>query len=452
MKYTKFPKIDRKTRLQDGWRWVFHVYDQVLQRNQKVPVERVPAQIRSSQNEEEVAEWCRRQDDAEQSRHRRLEVAQSWRQKHEEKGLLLAAFVERLKKVAPNSWFTSACHLENYVFRFFLVEKQLHNMNDWELYYEEFIVWLGQVKPLKGTKPSLALNTQNNIIVALNQFLAFMEEKRQILRHRRCSPHPNEALPKVSAADLVENHELPALYAALGSLKLLSREAFQICRGTGLRTNEAQGLCLPFVTQGHMDDGEKTGKIHRALADHGLGSYHGYICLESQPALASIRATKSYFDADLKRHVIAGSVPRAPLKCRSEISPKWYRYIPIYDKDTWNTLVDACSRAQAQFEKRVYGDDPYDYLLFDGLTSSAYYNDVVKAYAQTGLRYRCPHKLRHTFLTWFYDKTGEDLFLAEKVAGHRDKKTIEVYSHIREQIGRERVFAQQKSRPLTKVS
>jgi integrase len=70
----------------------------------------------------------------------------------------------------------------------------------------------------------------------------------------------------------------------------------------------------------------------------------------------------------------------------------------------------------------------------------------------TELLVNTTHKLRHTFLTWFYDKTGEDLFLAEKIAGHRDKKTLEIYSHIREQIGRERVFAQQRARPLTKVS
>lgn len=40
--------------------------------------------------------------------------------------------------------------------------------------------------------------------------------------------------------------------------------------------------------------------------------------------------------------------------------------------------------------------------------------------------------------TWLYDKINEDTFLAEKIGGHRDKRDIERYNHIREQIGRER--------------
>lgn len=452
MKYSKHPKIDRKTGQQNGWRWEFRVYDQELQHNRKVPVDQIPEHIRNSQDEKEVDEWCRLQDAAVQSRRFRLEQALAWRTKYHDKDKLLEMFTEKLKKIAPKSWRTSICHLENYVFHFFLDIKQLNNMNDWELYFEEFVDWLGKVKPMKGVQPHLALNTQNNIITANNQFLAFMEEKHQIARFKKCPAHPDELLPKVSAEDLIEDHELPVVQAALLEIREVSSKMYRVGHQTGLRSMELKGLCLPFITQGNMLDGPKTEKIHRALEERGLGNYHGYICLESQAAIDAVRVAKSYYDVDLKRHLVAGTVPRVPLKCRKDISPKWYRYIPIYDKETWNILVEACEVASALYEKRIYGNDPRDYLLFDGITSSSFYADVVKAFEKTGLRYRCPHKLRHTFLTWFYDKIGEDSFLAEKVGGHRDKKSIEIYSHIREQIGRERVFAQQKMKPLSRVS
>ena len=73
---------------------------------------------------------------------------------------------------------------------------------------------------------------------------------------------------------------------------------------------------------------------------------------------------------------------------------------------------------------------------------------MVKAFSITKLKERSPHKARHTFLTWFYGETLEDVFLAEKVGGHRDKRSLEVYSHMREQLGRELQF---KERGLRKM-
>ena len=55
------------------------------------------------------------------------------------------------------------------------------------------------------------------------------------------------------------------------------------------------------------------------------------------------------------------------------------------------------------------------------------------------------------FLTGFYEKVEEDAFLAEKVGGHRDKRDIERYNHIRELIGRERVIQQSQARRFSLV-
>jgi integrase len=142
-----------------------------------------------------------------------------------------------------------------------------------------------------------------------------------------------------------------------------------------------------------------------------------------------------------------GSVPRKPLKTRKSIDPKWYRYIPIFDKDTWNTLVKRWNERIEELENQSVEIDPRDGLLFEGITSSMFYADCVKAFTKLGLKFRSPHKLRHTFLTWFYDKTNEDLLLAKKVGGHEDLRSMENYSHLTEQIGLERTrFAQKKSK------
>lgn len=75
-----------------------------------------------------------------------------------------------------------------------------------------------------------------------------------------------------------------------------------------------------------------------------------------------------------------------------------------------------------------------------------FYSDLAKALSKLNLKHRSPHKLRHSFLTWFYDKVGEDMFLAEKVAGHRDHREVEDYNHLSELIGREQAIKGQVRR------
>lgn len=80
-----------------------------------------------------------------------------------------------------------------------------------------------------------------------------------------------------------------------------------------------------------------------------------------------------------------------------------------------------------------------------------FYIDMMKAFEKTGLRKRSPHKARHTFLTWFYAEILEDTFIAEKVGGHRDKRSLEVYSHMREQLGREIQFKKRGMKKMSRV-
>jgi hypothetical protein len=312
----------------------------------------------------------------------------------------------------------------------------LNNINDWHVFFGDFRSWLKKVKPLKANKKNLMLNTQAKVINALNAFLRFAHSKSWIETLRKCASYKREETLTVTVDDLFREEEGPSIRRALRDIRPISEEFFVVLVGTPLRENEGLGLCADFISEGRIE-GAKSSKIHNSLEKYGLGEYHGYICLESQPARDSICISESWTDRHGKKWEI-NSVPRKPLKHRKKIDPSWYRYMPIYDLDAWNILVRRANEALDKFDKKVYTTDPKDYLLFDGLTASMFYSDLAKALELLKLKHRSPHKTRHTYLTWFYDKINEDSFLAEKVAGHRDKRDIERYNHIREQIGRER--------------
>lgn len=191
--------------------------------------------------------------------------------------------------------------------------------------------------------------------------------------------------------------------------------------------------------------------LHNQLAVCGLENYHGYICLESQPALPGLRTEKRFKD----RFGVTwdnGSVPRKPLKLRRKIEPENYRFIPIFDKKSWNIIVERWNQQQDKLEEKTHGKESRDYLLFEGLTTSMFYGDLQKAFDKAKLRFRSPHKLRHTFLTWFYDKTDENRFLAKNVAGHNEERSVQVYSHMNEQIGREQERKEQSKRKMKLIS
>ena len=78
-------------------------------------------------------------------------------------------------------------------------------------------------------------------------------------------------------------------------------------------------------------------------------------------------------------------------------------------------------------------------------------SDLTEALRMLALPQRSPHKARHSFLTWFYSTVGEDEFLADKVAGHRDRRDIERYCHLSEMMGREQKEKQKGKQRLQKV-
>jgi integrase len=274
----------------------------------------------------------------------------------------------------------------------------------------------------------LRLNTQNRIIKALNVFLEFVgrENDEQI---RKCPVYKRSDMIQVTALDVFEEDEIEKIQIALLGIRKESHDLFTVLARTGLRVNEALGLCFSFINEGHFK-GKKLDKLHKQIMMYeDLGEYYGYICLESQPAVNKIRTDKRFKDRFGQTWEV-GSVPRKPLKLRSKIAPENFRFVPVFDKFAWNTIATRWNIQQELFEKKSYGKDGRDYLLFEGISACMFYNDVQKAIEICKLRFRSPHKLRHTFLTWFYRHTDENRFLARKVAGHNEERSVQIYSHI----------------------
>lgn len=445
----KLPRIDRKTGEQNGWRWDFRSYNKTKRRYEPVQVDAIPKHIRESQDEAIVQAYCQSRSAEEDSIRHRMKLRSEWRKKYQDFEKLMDKFTDYQKNRAPNSWENDVFYLEKYAFHFFLGTKDANNVLNWSAHYQEFIDWLKKVKPLKWNRDRLSLNTQNKIIKALNVFLEMVSREND-KPLKKCPQYSRSQTAQVTASDILEEDEIKEIKKALMDIRQDSHDFFTVLVNTGLRENEAIGMCLSFIFEGNFE-GKKLEKIHNQLKVCGLGKYYGYICLESQPALTEIRTPKRFKDR-FERTWNAGSVPRKPLKLRKTISPENHRLIPVFNKEAWNIIVNRWNQQLELLDKKSHGKDGRDYLLFDGFTASMFYGDLQKAFEKTKLRFRSPHKFRHTFLTWFYDKTDENRFLAKKVAGHNEERSVLIYSHINEQIGREQAQKAQAQRRMKTVS
>lgn len=451
MKYKKVDKISRVTGESIGVRWTFTRYNPKSKVTERIAAESIPLQIRNTQNEQDVIAYCNSQSAIEDAAVYRAKMRSQWRKTYHNYETLLEKFTDYQKERAPNSYKNDVYYLETYAFHYFLDKKENATYWQWSLHYNDFRAWLRTAKPSRWERKCLGLNTQNNIIKALNVFLGMVasENGKPILK---CPQYKRSELNQVTALDLIEDHEIKKLQEALLEISKDSHDLFTLIAATGLRENEALGMCVGFIFEGNIK-GKKLDKLHKQLEVYGLDDYFGYICLESQPALPSYRAKQTYKDR-FGATWATGTVPRKPLKCRKKIEPQNHRFIPIFEKhkECWNIIVDRWNHQHDLMAKKTFGANPRDYLLFDGLTSSMFYNDLREAYEKTKLRFRSIHKLRHTWLTWFYDKTDESRFLAKKVCGHNEERSVLVYSHINEQVGREQALKTQSKTKLKRIS
>ncbi len=441
MRAEKQEKKCRKTGKVIGIRWKFWQYDPNKRRNVVVPIAQVPQHIRLSQSEVEVDAYVNSRSAIEDAVRFRARQRVEWKSRYHDIADYLEKFGIFQKEKAANSWKNDVYFLEAYVFFWFLQTSGMNNLNEWHLKFDDFRDWLKQVKPLKYRKNSLAKNTQKNVIKSLNRFLEFAFKKNWIDQLRKCQGYSREETLVVTLDDIFRDDEKEEIFTSLNRVRPLSAELFWTLIHTGLRINEAIGLCADFVLQGSMD-GPKSKHIHESLSLYSMGDYHGYLFLESQPVKGGVKQSISKID-------------RKPLKHRKAIGAGGARLIPIYDKKTWNILVDRCESAAAQLSEVTKNGAELltskDILLFQGLTAQLFYCDLTWVLKQLGLKHRSPHKCRHTFLTWFYPRIQENLSLAKTVAAHSDARDLARYNHFQEAIFQEMKLKSQNVGKLSKV-
>jgi integrase len=441
MKAKPLPKIDRNTGKQIGVRWRIEVYNANRKRYEPVPVAQIPFHIRNSQDATEVEAYIKSQNAINDAVKHRAMVRSRWMHEYHDLEKYLSMFAEFQREQAPNSWENDVHYLKTYAFYYFLTESNINNINQWHLKFSEFRAWLKTVKPLKYNKDSLSLNTQQKVIKALNRFLDYSFRLGWIDYLHKCPGYPRDATSIVTIDDTFRCEEIIEIYDALLKVRPTSADLFWVSLHTGLRVNEAIGLAMDFVIQGPMD-GAASSHVHNALLKYNLDNYYGYIALDSQPVKGAV-----------KRNLC--KISRRPLKHRKRLGLENTRLIPIFDKKTWNILVDRYEAAalllQSERERGIADITGRDVLLFQGITKAMYYNDLSKVLKVLNLRHRSPHKTRHTFFTSFYSMVSEDLYLAKIVGGHRDVRDIERYNHIQEEISREIKIKLQQNKKLIRV-
>lgn len=409
----------------------FAFHDPVLGRNVRLRRTEVPFGI---ETEEQADQFCRLKEAEHEAARLRIQRKLEWRNKFYDFSKLLEQFTVEIKKMAPNSWENSLYYLEHYAFPFFLGEKQCNNLNNWSAFYEEFIEWLLNCKTSKGDRP-IAYSTRNHVISSLNSFMVVMKRKGQVAAIEKCQKFPTHLLKTRTAEDVLSGHEAEAVHEKLTEISKDSADFFWVLLHSGMRLSEGRGLSFDDIYEGEVTH----EVLKKLLKQRELNSF-GYISLWSQLA-----------EGNEPRD--GHKVLRKPLKGRRKIDPSSGRTIPILDKRAFNILVSRFNECSKQHSKKVFGDDPRDYLLFDGLTKGAFASHLKRAYEALGDKYRpkSAHCLRHTFATELAGMALGDTTLCKNVLGHKDEETTQRYVHLFEQINQKAKMQGQRKRGMQLV-
>lgn len=367
--------------------------------------------------EDEAREWALSQNAQRQARLAYLTKRESWKKTYYDFDKLFVKYESYLEEKQPRSYATYLAYFENHALAFFLGERKASNVNNWHVLFPDFRDWLKARKQKGGAL--LAATTKNHIIVSVNNFLAMLMERglMDAESYRKCSLFEVGEENMKGAECVISPSEFQTIKAKLRAENKDAAEAFTVLYNTGMRLNEMLGINMAFLYPDEVSDARLTRELVKAEKE----KYYGYIHLMHQP-----------FDKHMKRKK-DGSIKRAPLKGRKTISHKNARIIPIFDKDTWNILVDRYEEQAKLLKKQEWGTEEVNYLLFDGLAVSTFTAAVQKAYSGTSFEIKTPHDCRHTYATMLIGETGSP-FLARLLLGHRKEAVLERYNHIYEQL------------------
>ncbi len=412
------------------WQWrgktskrrVFMYYDSTLKKNVRLRVGEIPPSLVS---DADADAFCRQKESELEATKIRILRRLKWKSRYHNFEDLLEIFRNERIKESPNNWKNDIYYMEHYVLNFFINQNTFANMNDWYYYFESFKSWLEKVKTVKGNS-TLAYSTKNQCIKALNAFLKIMNRKNKVDRVTKCQQFARHLENSKNAEEVISETDAKKIYQELIRINALAAELFFVLVHTGLRINEGLGLCLDSLVQGDVENKAFNEQLRLQCVN-----YVGYLSLESQP----VNSTNIRDQNNL--------VPRKALKGRRKIEPKNNRIIPLINKDVFNTLGKLYFTQRELLQQKKFGDNPKDYLLFDGLNKQRFGNYLRQACKNLKLRNYTPHSCRHTFATQFTGMTFGNVFLCQMVLGHRDLGTSRKYIHIWEQIQKESKSARQ---------
>lgn len=412
------------------WQWrgkkskrrVFMYYDSALKKNVRLRVGEIPPNINS---DADADSFCRQKESEIEASKVRILRRLKWKSRYHNFEDLIEIFKNERLKESPNNWKNDIYFMEHYVLNFFINQNAFANMNDWYHHFEGFKSWLESVKTVKGNS-TLAYSTKNQCIKALNAFLKVMCRKNKIDRVTKCQQFAKHLENSKNSDEVMSDGDIIKVYNELKNINELSAELFYTLIYTGLRINEGLGLCLDNLVQGDVEN----KSFHQQLIKHDI-NYVGYISLESQPVNSTNLRDKDKL------------VPRKALKGRRKIDPQNNRIIPLINKEVFNKLGKLYFQQRESFQQKTFGDNPKDYLLFDGLNKQRFGNHLTQACKNLKIRHYTPHSCRHTFATQFTGMTFGNVFLCQMVLGHRDLGTSRKYIHIWEQIHKNSKSAQQ---------
>lgn len=400
-------------------RFSFVYYDTKLKKNVRLNKFEHP----NIQSEADAILYCKKWDAEHDAMKTRVRRKLEWSKKFFDFSRLLTIYENAKKEDAPNTWQDCSNNIKYYVFPYFLSLKNENNINNWSFHYEAFRSHLEKTESMKkkGLRKTLAYSTINHIINSLNGFVEVMYRWRFIERKDKCRHFPSSLLTQRSEDAVIDPKLQHLIYSSLRFRDERSADFFLVSLHTGMRLNELMGLSLRDFHCGEIN----SDFMKRALKPYRMIPY-GYITLESQPkSRADLRTDK-------------GEIERKPLKGKKSIDHEDCRIIPIFDKRAYNTIVKLWNLQRVSYEQNKYGYNLSDYLLFDGLKASTYYNNLIKVQQKLKIsKLFTPHCTRHTYSTWLADRTGGNYTLCRMILGHTDVEMTMRYVHINSRIRRQ---------------
>lgn len=394
----------------------FLYYDKAKNKRVRVSKEYIHKRFGKDIKDLEEAEFALKVLDAEYDGLRlRLKSRLDWENQFYNFKALLDNYSDKQKKRAPNSHENNVHYLRHYVLYFFLTLSRCNNIDFWPELYEKFREWLEQKAFLiKQPEKLISYGAKNHCIKALNTFMRQLHREKIIDRLILCEKFPSHMLNERSVDDVISPGEMATIWNALRDSHChLEATFFRLLYYTGLRFNEALGLSLHDIHVGEVQHDALRRLLYRNAIEH-----FGYIVLSSQPA---------HETRGLRNKL--GKIARKPLKGRKKISEKYSRVVVITDQILWQELVALFNIQVESLDNQVWGIDPKDYALFDGLDRTTATRRLKSAYERKNIRYRTWHCCRHSCATNLIGSTG-DYNLARLWLGHSSPAAIERYIHV----------------------